>query len=721
MKRLFLLIIITLSFHYGMRGNPTWTPIDKSESKRSITITTIESNEKTYKAKVEVHRFYDNCLDIEGATYHKLSFDEPGSLSFIGEPALPIISRLIAIPKGNNFEVKISDEKWTNEISIGHVMPCQKDYLETEERPPFEKNEAIYNGDVYQTEKFYVGELQKWRSVNNRALNICPFRYMPREGKMSILKEFILEILFDERAEGHPLKSSDMHLFLNRIDTKESEGTNQLRDSNESYDYLIIAGNIPGVLGCQALADFQKWKAFKGYKTKVVSTITTGTSATQIKQYIANEYPKGLKYVLLVGDSDKIPLYSFYSSVLSGYAKSDYWYGCMDGSDDNEGDICIGRFSTNDTTELANMVNKTISYEKKGRNYGNNVLLVANREQNPYDYQGCMETIRTCNYVEPKSFTTAYGADASVGGNNATNAFVVNNINEGKNIINYRGHGLENRWLDWNVNNESFYDSQINSLNNMTNDVYFCIACLNGNIHNQTCFMETFMRSSHGASGIIAATENTYTLVNHSFNQYLFQKLLNENIYNIGDLNIAAHIANFGTNYLLSVYNAFSYLCGCDPTLEIWTDNTNVIGECTLYLILNKLLLFSHNVSEYKISVVNEDGSLFSIVNVSGSSCLFNVPNGNFYLVLNKHNYVPRIIYVNVTDSYIQNKAFDDENIEYYYLKNGTISAGYDVTTSIPEGNVSIENGNKLNIDKSGGVIIKNGFKCKLGGTLKIE
>ncbi|MBQ7180821.1 MAG: hypothetical protein IJR87_05965 [Bacteroidaceae bacterium] len=39
----------------------------------------------------------------------------------------------------------------------------------------------------------------------------------------------------------------------------------------------------------------------------------------------------------------------------------------------------------------------------------------------------------------------------------------------------------------------------------------------------------------------------------------------------------------------------------------------------------------------------------------------------------------------------------------------------------VPEGNVSIENGNKLNIDKSGGVIIKNGFKCKLGGTLKIE
>lgn len=47
--------------------------------------------------------------------------------------------------------------------------------------------------------------------------------------------------------------------------------------------------------------------------------------------------------------------------------------------------------------------------------------------------------------------------------------------------------------------------------------------------------------------------------------------------------------------------------------------------------------------------------------------------------------------------------------------------AGYDVTTSIPYGNVSVENGSKLTISKSNGVLLKNGFECKAGGELQIK
>ena len=84
-------------------------------------------------------------------------------------------------------------------------------------------------------------------------------------------------------------------------------------------------------------------------------------------------------------------------------------------------------------------------------------------------------------------------------------------------------------------------------------------------------------------------------------------------------------------------------------------------------------------------------------------------------------NYVPRIIYVNVTDSYIQNKEFDNADMDYYYIKNGLISAGYNVTTSIPYGKVTIKNGTKLSISKKNGVRIKNGFKCEIGGELQIK
>ena len=390
-----------------------------------------------------------------------------------------------------------------------------------------------------------------------------------------------------------------------------------------------------------------------------------------------------------------------------------------------EADICIGRFSTNNLSELANMVNKTIFYEKNPRNYGEKILLVAHREGAPGKYQGCSETIRTGNYNESISFTTAYGASSTVNGDSATNNYVISNINAGNNIINYRGHGSSKKWNDWNINHEHFRDTLINVLNETTNDIYFCVACSLGHIQNPTCFMETFMRSNHGAAGMIAASKETYTLANHSFNQYLFSKLFNENIYNIGYLNISAHIANLGSltgsEYDKAEYNAFSYLCGCDPSLEILTGNTKNFNNYTLTLGGQNLTITNGNTNEYKVNVVNEDGTLSFVVNSPSYSCTIPMPTENFYLILNKHNYVPRIIYVNVTDNYIQNKCFDNIDMEYYYIRDATINVGYDVTSSVPYGNVTIENGSKLTIDKSNGVIFKNGTECKLGGILEIK
>lgn len=720
MKRIALITVIALLFHCGVKGKPVWIPISKSNSGKCITITTIESNENRYIAKIEIHGYYDNVIDIGASTYHQILFDEPGSLSFVGEPALPIISRLVALPRGENLNVKILDEKWSEEFYVGQVMPSQRSVLETEKEPPFEKDATVYGREEYQTDRFFIGNLQRWRGINNRALNICPVRYMPRKGKVSVLKEFVLDIAFEGEGKSNLKNSDDMRLFLNQINIAESDMTAQQRDSSENYDYLIITGDIPGVLECQALTDFRRWKAFKGYKTKVVSTNSLPIVWTMgIKQLISEEYPKGVKYVLFIGDSDKIPLYNYYVSELMKNAKSDYWYGCMDGRNDIEADICIGRFSTNDLSELANMVNKTISYEKDARNFGNEVLLVAHHEGAPYNYQGCSESIRTRIYNESVSFSTAYGATSSYGGDNATNAMVVNRINERRNIINYRGHGGYNCWPQWNYNYEYFYDNQIDSLCNATNDVYFCVACQNGNIFNQTCFMETFMRSNHGAVGMIAATEDTYTSANNTYNRYLFSKMLNDSVFRFEDLNIKAHLATIGNSNYYAIFNAFSYLCGGDPTLEIITDSTKTFEGFDITVNEQSISISTDNTEGYRVCVVSEADSLLTIINSTCSTCSFPIPTENCYVVLNKHNFVPHIIYLNVNDSYIQNKVF--EGMDSYYIKNTSISAGYDVTNSTPYGNVIIESGSRLNISKKNGVLIKNGFKCELGGELKIR
>ena len=725
MKKGGLFFLFFLLYHCGVRGNSMWTPIDNSLSKKCVTITTIESNENSYIAKIEVHGYYDNPITIEGSTFHQLSFDEPSFLSFIGEPALPFISRLIALPKGENFKVKIENEKWSEDFFVGQVIPRQQSVLESKGKPSFEKDDIIYESEEYKTERFSIGELQKWRGVNNRLLNICPIRYMPKEGKISILKEFLLDISFDDTTTISSLKSKDMGMFLNHMDTQEDERAEPQRDSVDTYDYLIVAGNIPGVLECQALTDFQKWKAFKGYKTKVVSTNMIGASRSSIKQYIANEYNKGVRYVLFIGDTNKIPIYVAYNDSVSDMMYGDYWYGCIDDGIDVEADICIGRFPTNNLSELTNMVNKTISYEKDPRSYGGDFLLVAHHENAPYQYQGCSEAIRTRQYNESAIFTTAYGAPYTLGGDSATNAFVINEINEGKNIINYRGHGTYDGWQMWNFDSSDFEASLISELSNATNDIYFCIACSNASLIEDSCFMKTFMRSNHGAVGMIASTMPSFTEVNHTFNQFLFVKLLDDHIYNIGDLNISAHIANIGTmvgsEKEKAIYNAYCYICGCDPSLEILTCNTNTFNNYTLSYDGEHITINNVCISGYKVSVVNANGTLSDVINTNNSSCSFPAPTENFYLVINKHNYVPRVIFVNTTDNYIQNKVFDDIDVDYYYIKDATISAGYNITDSIPYGNVIIESGSKLSITNRKGVRIKNSFECKLGGELQIK
>ena len=84
--------------------------------------------------------------------------------------------------------------------------------------------------------------------------------------------------------------------------------------------------------------------------------------------------------------------------------------------------------------------------------------------------------------------------------------------------------------------------------------------------------------------------------------------------------------------------------------------------------------------------------------------------------------------------------AFDAEVNGIYYNLSGdqavvtymeydplgaTFTPGYkgnvSLPTSVPYGNVKVENGCKLNIRNRKSVLIKNRFECKLGGELQIK
>jgi len=168
------------------------------------------------------------------------------------------------------------------------------------------------------------------------------------------------------------------------------------------YEYLIIT-----TAALSTAAGFTTLTAFntrRGMRTKIATIETIRTSMTgaddqeKIRAYIKQEYANcNIKYVLLGGDADnysaqRIPCRSLYSedwdynytgSSADHYTDdipADMYYGCLDaapndwhvvgghwgtyGTEDKTFEVGVGRFCTDNTTELNNIVNKTIGYSE---------------------------------------------------------------------------------------------------------------------------------------------------------------------------------------------------------------------------------------------------------------------------------------------------------------------------------------------------------------------
>ena len=704
----------------------TWVQLDGSEGK-PLTTEVLQSDLNVHKVRMTIHGFYDDRIVIDGTEYHQPYLDMYEWLMYEGEPQLPTLHQTIAVPEGADFKVTITEEKWTD-VEIGKIYPAQKDVKECDPEPPFTIKENTYHQEVYAPFLVTTGKEWNWCNIRGNTVHVCPFRYHPLENRLSVLTDFVLKIEFTECSDKSPVlerdlrRAIDWHMFDNDISGFPVK-SNMAKSSSDEYDYLIIVGNIPSILNSQALQDFTKWKAFKGYKTKVVSTTTIGATANDIKNYIAQEeYLYGIKYVLLIGDYDKIPLKELQIVTTSTQTVySDYWYGCLGSNGNFSAKIPVGRFSTNTLSDFENMVNKTISYEKSYEgNYRNN-LLVAHKGSPTAVYNICCDQIYD-SHSSQLDFTKIYGFNSG-----STNAQVVSKINNGSHIVNYRGHGdidswgyidsVYNDYQEWNIYHELFKDSQIASIS--TKSIYFNICCKTGSIFSTPCMMETFLRSQNGAIACLAATVNIWRFAGNKYDKNLFNKLLDDNIWHIGDVSLQSHVEAISTNdNNKEILNALAFICGGDPTLEIWTGAPCSYTNVNTVWSNNSLTIYSPSFSlNDKISIVSEAGELINVLESSGTASTIYPPADKFYVVINRHNYYPYIIHCN-TSGYIQNETIGED----LYFATTPLDIGYNVTTDDTFGNVTVKTGAKLLIQNvTGGVTFKNGYECEAGAEIVVQ
>lgn len=278
-----------------------WIPIDVDKDTIAFSKEIIKSNSSIYKVKFSIHGLYDKLIENNYGRFHRLSLGNNAYLSNIGEPALPLISQLISIPTNGDYSISIEGGKWI-EIEMSNIYPAQKPLLEGEYNTTFSIDRDVYSNE-YKPSIIHKGKEMDWRGIRNVNVSICPFIYHPNTNRLSILSDFILQICFSKSDKQNDGTKKDIcGLFDNHLEASRANSY-----SFNNYDYLIIVGN-DSILSSQELKDFQRWKAFKGYRTKAVSITTTSPMPQYLKNYINQEYSNGVRYVLFVGDDDQIPL-----------------------------------------------------------------------------------------------------------------------------------------------------------------------------------------------------------------------------------------------------------------------------------------------------------------------------------------------------------------------------------------------------------------------------
>lgn len=695
--------------------------IGDPRANKCVSVDILESSPAIYKAKIRINKLLSADINRCGNVYQEILFDDTETLQNIGEPALPVIIQHIGLPQEAGYSVDIVEGKWLD-MRVGKIYPKQIPQTSYTEKDSFYISDSVYKSNVYNCSLLDKSDIMRWKGIENVYLTICPFKYYPSINMISILSEFTLVVNFhssnSKKINNTRLyEKSDLSLFDNKNFITETEERTRNRSvySCINDDYLIIVGNIPSIENSQAMKDFCRWKALKGYKTKVVSTSVIGSDSASIKNYIYQQYLNGIRRVLFIGTQEKIPVPTFPARQCTTdhpLVRGDYWYGCLDGNDDIQGDLPIARFVTNNLMDFSNVVNKTIKYESLYHEWANRILLVSHATPG---FQEPLDTIYNL-YNPIMNIYKAYAAPVSQGGTGSNILDVIDYINNGMNLVTVNTHGNAGGfWLFDGPNSTLFY-SDTGLFNNDTYSIIFSNACNNGDFTNGNSIMNNYIRSDHCATAFVGSTVASFIAAQNRLTKKMYNKLLDDNLNVFGNLLLNSHISNLSYNNS-AIDNAFSYIYGGDPALELWTGNQGTFDDVNITLSGNSLYVNTGNVYGFDVNVVSETGELLEKHSSSSNNISIPTSESRFDLAINKYGYIPYVVHIDSESHYIQNVTLTG-NVYYF---NTPITVGYNATTTQPYGNVILESGSSVNINKGSGVTIENGFECKTGATFSIK
>lgn len=461
----------------------------------------VEQTEDNFSFRVIIHGMLDEQESHNKLIYDKISLPGIVSSGKIGNPYLPDLGKIIAIPYNAEVSVNIRNEEWIN-LSGYNILPYQPQPNRCGQKMdiPFEKNDLIYRTDYFMPkETAYIEAYGILRDVRAARVVINPVKYNPFRSKLRILKSCEISISFNTNSvTPQYLKKGrfipDVFAGLYKA-TFLNASILELSDKSKSGAELMLALVSDDLMTTSQ--PFFNWKLAKGIKVVAVPMSQVGNTVSQIKAYIQNAYDSWStppSYIEFIGNEDTVV--PDHRGTSNGNAASDYPYTLLSG-DDIYPDVLLGRLVANNTNDVAIQVAKIVSYEKSpfsgsAANWYHLATGIASSEgSNPSDkdYMLMIEQGLTTGNGTYTAMDHFFQGEGTATKNNINTA-----LNSGRSWLAYIGHGSGS---SWGSTNDTYNNSSIAELGNgFKMPIIIDVACENGSFDETwECFGEAWMRS----------------------------------------------------------------------------------------------------------------------------------------------------------------------------------------------------------------------------------
>ncbi len=518
----------------------------------------VKSDMTSLKASFSFSTIEAQDYESERGTFSWLSLANTVLGGNVGDPQVPVINQLIAVPFGANPSIEITSYSTTDyrleDYDMKTLVPRQPSVRKDQkpEEVPFVMNETAYQTrGLRSAPAASVSVEGTMRGVQLGTMTIEPVSYDPVNNTIRVFNDIEVTVHFDG---GDTQATVDMllrtyspafepvyaQLFNGRAITDVYTDHPDLY--NTPVKMLVIC--YSGFKNNSSLNEWLQWKLQKGYYVDIHYTDETGTTASAIASFIKTKYNASVSagnaytYLIVIGDTGQVPYYmvkNIDSSI--GNCASDLGYASVNFSTSTTNyfpDMYYSRMSVENTTHLTNYINKVLTYEKyeftDGGNYLNNVILVGGWDSN-WTPKVAKPTINYATNYYFKSSNTTYGgfgngtikatiSTSSTQGYSGTNNGCYQGINNGVCFLNYTAHGDKQEWQG-----PQFTAAQVATLTN-TGKYFFGVGncCLTGNFNNTTttyspgsaigtnaCFAETMIRVPNaGAVSYVGCSPYSY-------------------------------------------------------------------------------------------------------------------------------------------------------------------------------------------------------------------